>query len=121
MIFCLKAIVELGLILEIEIPPMQLTAEAPSLPVNVIVDKLTAALKTHYYDAEKETFVSGPDRQISWAAASWAVLAGVADNKEQAAKAMRVAYEDPASVKALTPYLHHYVEWNPADTRGATR
>jgi hypothetical protein len=109
MVFCLKAIVELGQILGIQVPPMQLTSDAPALPVAAIVDKLTTSFRRHYYDAEKETFVSGPERQISWASASWAIIAGIPENQEQAAKAMRVAYEDPSSVKAMTPYLHHYL------------
>lgn len=108
MIYCLKATQTLADLLEVESPVFTLPgAEAES--ISSIVDKLTSAHRKHYYDAQRQVFVSGKDRQISWAANSWAVLAGVPESQEVAAKAMQIAYEAEDSCPGLTPYLHHYV------------
>lgn len=109
MIYCLKAIVELASLLKISVAPMRISPNSEAIDIATVIDRLTLAYKKHYYDAELGAFVSGPERQLSWAAASWAVIAGIPENEEQAAKAMRLAYETPSSVKGMTPYLHHYV------------
>lgn len=108
MIYCLKATQELADLLKVEAPSFALAGSRPeSIPA--IVDRLTTAHRKHYYDSEREVFVSGKDRQISWAANSWAVLAGIPESREQAAKAMQVTYESKESIVGMTPYLHHYV------------
>jgi alpha-L-rhamnosidase len=108
MIYCLKATQELAELLNVEAPSFAL-AGSPPAPIPSIIDRLTAAHRTHYYDSEREVFVSGKDRQISWAANAWAVLAAIPESRDKAAKAMQVAYESKESVVGMTPYLHHYV------------
>ena len=58
------------------------------------------------YDGSLGLFVSGKDRQLSWASQIWMVLGGAAD----AAVLRRIA-ERPDAVGMVTPYLyHHYVQ-----------
>lgn len=108
MIYCLRATQELATLLDVEAPSFKL-AGSPLQTIPAIVNRLVDAHRKHYYDTERKVFVSGKDRQISWAANSWAVLAGVPESREMAADAMRVAYESEESVAGMTPYLHHYV------------
>jgi hypothetical protein len=71
-------------------------------------DRMIAAARKHYWDAARRVFVSGPNRQISWASQAWMAIAGVSSRRESA-DAMRKAVGDPNAVKPVTPYLYHYV------------
>lgn len=106
MIFCLKAILELGSLLAMDVPDMDLTS-SKTLSVKELIDTLSAAHREHYFDASRGVFLSGSDKQLSWAANAWAVIAGVAKG-EEAKTAMKLAYEDQTAIKGMTPYLHHY-------------
>ncbi len=70
------------------------------------IETMTAAAKAAFYDSQRGVFVSGKDRQVSWASQAWMVLAGVAAGQE-AATALQRAMDDPSSVPPGTPYLHH--------------
>jgi hypothetical protein len=71
---------------------------------------LVAAAKTHLFDPDSGLFVSGPQRQVSWASQIWMVLAGVVDAGEGAEHLRRVAAH-PGAVSPGCPYLvHHQVE-----------
>jgi len=62
------------------------------------------------YDAEKGLFVSGPNKQVSWASQAWMVLAGVLDQEANASLLRRLAEVDPP-VNMHTPYMyHHYID-----------
>lgn len=61
-----------------------------------------------FYDAAEGVFVSGKDRQVSWASQAWMALAGV-KSPELLKAAMMKAMADPKAVKPLTPYLYHHV------------
>ncbi len=62
------------------------------------------------WDNARQVFVSGRDRQISWASQVWMILAGVLDPGSGAALLRRVAVM-PEAEKMVTPYLyHHYVD-----------
>ncbi|GAA5999661.1 uncharacterized protein JCM10292_003679 [Rhodotorula paludigena] len=104
-IFCLNALVELSQVLGKPEPSIQLPQG--SLPASKLASELRTAIRKAAFDGEK--FVSGPDKQLSWASNAWAVLAGVHDSQEEAQKALRIAYESKDSVIANTPYLHHYL------------
>ncbi|MHA6483459.1 alpha-L-rhamnosidase-related protein [Paenibacillus sp. strain BS8-2] len=68
-----------------------------------------AAIK-HLWDQELGMFVSGADRQISWATQVWLTLAGVMDQNENADLMDRL-HASPPSIAMNTPYMmHHYVE-----------
>jgi alpha-L-rhamnosidase len=75
-----------------------------------LINKMTEAAKTHLFDASKGVFVSGKERQISYASQAWMVLANVVDN-ETGKKALKNALNEAKVVKPGGPYLmHYYVE-----------
>ena len=75
-----------------------------------LAEQRKEAARTHWYDAERHLFVSGKERQISWASQVWAVLAGIAEG-EEAAACLEAARACPEAVKMVTPYMmHHYTE-----------
>jgi alpha-L-rhamnosidase len=109
MIFCLKAVVELAQLIGFETPKFDVGGESGQ-SLESLVPRLVSAHREHYFDREGQVFVSGgQEKQISWAGNAWAVLAGVPETLEQSQAALRTAYSDPASIKGMTPYLHHYV------------
>ncbi|MFA6480876.1 MAG: hypothetical protein WCV67_21380, partial [Victivallaceae bacterium] len=60
------------------------------------------------FDARKNLFVSGRNRQVSWASQVWMTLAGVLPPDDAAGVLSAVAAE-PGAVKPGGPYLYHYV------------
>ena len=56
------------------------------------------------WDPELQLYVSGPDRQISWASQVWMILGGAAHGDGELLD--RVAQHDDA-VGMITPYMHH--------------
>ena len=55
-------------------------------------------------------FISGSDRQVSWASQIWMVLAGVLTKEENNKLMKRLLAENPA-VGIATPYMyHHFIE-----------
>ena len=74
------------------------------------IEKKSARAVAEFYDVEKKLFVSGKERQISYASNIWAVLAGLLEKEESAALVKRLKNCKEA-VKPVTPYLfHHYVQ-----------
>lgn len=68
-----------------------------------------AALKV-LWDKEQKFFVSGADRQISWASQIWMCLAGVVEG-QQAADLLKRAKQMANICDMATPYLfHHYIQ-----------
>ena len=68
-----------------------------------------AALQT-LWDEGRKLFVSGPERQVSWASQIWMCLAGVAEGHAAAELLKRVRKTDNVC-GMVTPYLfHHYVQ-----------
>ncbi len=74
------------------------------------LDALRLAAKNHFWDAEKQLFVSGADRQVSWASQVWMVLGGVLNPEE--AQALLCRMETVLDAAAMvTPYMYHnYVD-----------
>lgn len=73
-------------------------------------EQRAAAARADWYDIERYLFVSGKDRQVSWASQVWAVLAGIVKGGEAAACLDAVSV-CPWAVGMVTPYMmHHYVE-----------
>lgn len=70
--------------------------------------RMTAAARRDYWDARRRLFVSGPDKQVSWASQAWMAIAGVTSRAESA-DALRAAIADPRAIRPVTPYLYHYV------------
>ena len=68
------------------------------------------AMRKAWFDEARGVFVSGADRQVSWASQVWAVLAGVVEG-DQAAKCLEAVRHIPDAVGMVTPYMmHHYIE-----------
>lgn len=72
------------------------------------IEKMIAAARRNYWDAARRVFVSGPEKQVSWASQAWMAIAGVSSRRESA-DAMRNAIADPKAIRPVTPYLYHYV------------
>lgn len=62
------------------------------------------------WDKDEKFFISGADRQISWASQIWMCLAGVVEG-QQAADLLKRAKQAESICGMVTPYLfHHYVQ-----------
>lgn len=69
--------------------------------------RLSQAAMDHLWDRERGFFVSGAQRQVSWASQVWFVLAGVLDRDANVRLLERSITEDPP-VPMVTPYMFHY-------------
>ncbi len=68
------------------------------------------AARNYLYDEKKGLFVSGEEKQVSYASQVWGVLAGIFD-EEQNGRILKAVRENPDAVSMVTPYMyHHYVE-----------
>ncbi len=73
-----------------------------------MISRMETAAQESFWDETQGLFVSGPDRQISWASQAWMVLAGAA-SPEQGRRALLRVMKDAAAEKPVTPYMHHYM------------
>ncbi len=74
------------------------------------LEALRPEAKRHFWDGEKRLFVSGTDRQISWASQVWMILGGVLD-PEEARSLLRRMETVPHAEAMVTPYMYHnYVD-----------
>ncbi len=74
------------------------------------MEKCRQAAIDHFWDAEQQLFVSGPDKQISWASQVWMVLARVFD-QEKSRELLRHTIMTNPRIRMVTPYMyHHYVD-----------
>ena len=76
--------------------------------IPAIVKKMTTASHKNLYDKNAGVFVSGKDKQVSYASQAWMVLSGVA-TKAEGARALRQLLSLPNVVYPGAPYLYHYV------------
>ncbi|MCI2255766.1 sugar hydrolase [Domibacillus sp. PGB-M46] len=84
------------------------TPEKPML-ASRLRDAVEAA-KQFLWDEQQQFFISGADRQVSWASHVWMVLADILPKEENQALLNRLLTADEA-VGMATPYMyHHYVE-----------
>jgi hypothetical protein len=74
-----------------------------------LIARMRAAAREHLFDRKMGVFVSGPQRQVSWASQAWLILAGVPSSSQQSAEAMRRAITLETAVRPTTPYLYHHV------------
>ncbi|RZM28393.1 MAG: glycoside hydrolase, partial [Pedobacter sp.] len=75
--------------------------------IPALVSKMTAAARTSLYDRKRGVFVSGNDKQVSYASQAWMVISDVA-TKAEGQKALKYLLTDKNSVRPGTPYLYHY-------------
>jgi hypothetical protein len=76
--------------------------------ISRIIPRMEAAARRALWDESRGVFLSGPNRQVSWASQAWMVLAGV-PSAEQGRRALSGAMHSAAAEKPVTPYMHHYV------------
>lgn len=63
------------------------------------------------YDEEKGFFVSGSEKQISWASQVWMVLADVFGDKKKNAQLLEHTIVINPEIRMVTPYMyHHFIE-----------
>ena len=74
-----------------------------------MVTTMRRAGRDAFLDPARMVFVSGDDRQVSWASQAWLTIAGVPRDKAEAARALRTALGASDAVRPRTPYLYHYV------------
>ncbi len=73
-----------------------------------LYDRCKAAANHVLWDPEKSFYISGKDRQISWASQIWMIL-GKACSEEQAADLLS-RLPDTGAEGMVTPYMyHHYI------------
>ena len=70
-------------------------------------DLYCGAAKKYFWDEKQKLFVSGKDRQVSYASQVWLILGGAANQKEGINILHRVAQHQNA-VRIVTPYMSHY-------------
>ena len=100
-LYCLKAAIELAQVLHLEEVASELRQE--------YAEKKAAAMQ-HLWDADKQLFISGADRQISWASQIWMVLGGAVVGQD-AAELLERASCCSEIMEMVTPYMHHnYVD-----------
>lgn len=90
---------------------------AKTLELNAEVKELEISYQTYkkaaidfLWDEDKELFISGESRQISYASQIWMILADVVDEGKAKSILQRIK-TSPEAVKMVTPYMyHHYVQ-----------
>jgi len=74
---------------------------------SAVVEHMSQAAKKYLYDRDKQLFISGGDKQVSYASQIWMVLGGVATMKENQ-KVMSGLQNYADALKPGGPYLYHY-------------
>ncbi|SFL59563.1 alpha-L-rhamnosidase [Gracilibacillus orientalis] len=72
------------------------------------IQAVTHATTQHLWDEELEFFVSGANRQVSWASQVWMVIAGVFDS-EKNREIMDKLFEKKPNIVMNTPYMYHHL------------
>ena len=98
MIFALKETLQLA---------KDLGKEKELAHVPALISKMTAAARASLYDKKRGVFVSGAQKQVSYASQAWMVISGVA-SKAEGQKALKFIDNDPRAIRPGTPYLYHY-------------
>ena len=74
------------------------------------IDARTDAALKYLYDRERGVFISGNNRQVSWASQVWFALADVLPGSAARA-ALEAVERDGGALVMVTPYMmHHYVD-----------
>ena len=60
-----------------------------------------------FWDKEQNLFVSGREKQVSWASQVWLVLAGILSKKESSELIIHTMTVNP-QIRMVTPYMYHY-------------
>ncbi|WP_341279153.1 sugar hydrolase [Paenibacillus sp. FSL H8-0537] len=81
-----------------------------SVFIQSAIESASAAAMDILWDTDRQFFVSGESRQVSWASQIWMALAEVLDEQANAELLERLIKENP-EIGMSTPYLyHHFIE-----------
>lgn len=72
------------------------------------ISLISQAAHTYLWDKDKRFFISGKEKQLSWASQIWMVLAGVIEKDESNSLLKRIM-NDPEALKITTPYMYHHL------------
>jgi len=72
------------------------------------LQRVIEASITHLWDDDKGFFVSGTDRQVSWASQIWMAHAEVLEPEENRKLILHLLTEKP-EIGLTTPYMYHYL------------
>lgn len=73
-------------------------------------EELKKSAVEHFWDEEQQMFVSGEERQISWATQIWMILARVFPKEKNRELILRTIEVNPR-IRMVTPYMyHHYID-----------
>lgn len=98
LLFCLRQAVELA----------NLAGQpADAAQYRALITRMTDAGRARFFDADRKVFVSGRQRQVSWASQAWMVMCGIADT-QTGAQALATTMKMREAVRPGTPYLYHY-------------
>ena len=89
---------------------MKLAGETDTDLLQADIQKKSEAAVKYFFDPDRKLFVSGKEKQVSFATESWAVLSGVLSKDESRELMLRLErYKD--ALRMVTPYMNHvYVE-----------
>jgi hypothetical protein len=74
------------------------------------IEQLKQSAVANFWDEKQQLFVSGPDRQVSWATQVWMILARVFSQEESRRLILHTIDVNP-SVRMVSPYMyHHYID-----------
>lgn len=74
------------------------------------MEELKHTAVEHFWDEKQRLFVSGKDRQVSWATQVWMILAKVFDQEQNRELILRTIEVNP-EFTMVSPYMyHHYID-----------
>lgn len=71
------------------------------------METLKSSAVKNFWDEEQQLFVSGPDRQVSWATQVWMILARVFP-KEKNRKLILHTIDVNPRIRMVSPYMYHH-------------
>lgn len=75
-----------------------------------LLPDIIEATKKHLWDSDKQFFISGSERQVSWASQIWMILAEILTPDENKQLINRLIDKNP-KIGIVTPYMyHHFIE-----------
>ena len=99
MIYALRAVLTLA---------SRLGEDSQAARLRSQIAAMAQAACEHFFSREMGVFVSGPNRQRSWASQAWMILADVVE-AEQGREILGRMMADAEAVRPASPYLYHYV------------
>jgi hypothetical protein len=86
----------------------ELDFASEALAIRAEIERVSDAALAHLWNSERGFFVSGDERQVSWASQVWMALAEVLPPVENAELMDRLFAADP-DIRPMTPYMYHHL------------